>query len=186
VEARVKALRAEAAEAEGSLRSEANLLRRAQLRLQGEKAVAERRLREALAAAEALREQVGRRFRRTPPARWALLALPAPLELAQPAAHHPALQLLLWSVPMPPLPTCLALRHPPPMPPCLQVAELERSCAKLRVEVAERDGVIGDNYGTIQGLRRRLADLEKHKFVLGYKVGCLRLVLGAWRLVGGV
>jgi hypothetical protein len=51
------------------------------------------------------------------------------------------------------------------------VAELERACGKLRSEVAERDVVIGDNYGTIQGLRRRLQDLEKHKFVLGYKVG---------------
>jgi hypothetical protein len=56
----------------------------------------------------------------------------------------------------------------------VQVAELERGCAKLRGEVAARDGVISDNYGTIQGLRRSMADLEKHKFVLGYKVGGCR------------
>lgn len=42
---------------------------------------------------------------------------------------------------------------------------------KLRGELAERDGVIGDNYATLQGLRRRVQELETHKFVLGYKVG---------------
>jgi len=29
--------------------------------------------------------------------------------------------------------------------------------------------VIAQNYTTIQLLRRRLADMEKHKFVLGYR-----------------
>ena len=33
-----------------------------------------------------------------------------------------------------------------------------------------RDSVIGDNYTTLQGLRRRCQELETHKFVLGYKV----------------
>eukprot|EP00775_Hariotina_reticulata_P011301 gene11301-11451_t len=40
---------------------------------------------------------------------------------------------------------------------------------KLRAELAERDGVITDNYSTIQGLRRRVQELETHKFVLTYK-----------------
>lgn len=40
---------------------------------------------------------------------------------------------------------------------------------KLRAELAERDGVISDNYVTMQGLRRRVQELETHKFVLTYK-----------------
>uniref|UniRef100_A0A7R9VL67 Cilia- and flagella-associated protein 57 n=1 Tax=Chlamydomonas euryale TaxID=1486919 RepID=A0A7R9VL67_9CHLO len=40
---------------------------------------------------------------------------------------------------------------------------------KLRNELEERDEVMGDNYATIQMLRRQGQDLEKHKFVLGHK-----------------
>lgn len=43
---------------------------------------------------------------------------------------------------------------------------------KLRAELGERDGVISDNYATMQGLRRRVQELETHKFVLTYKVCC--------------
>ena len=39
----------------------------------------------------------------------------------------------------------------------------------LREEISERETVIAQNYTTIQLLRRRLADMEKHKFVLGYR-----------------
>lgn len=41
--------------------------------------------------------------------------------------------------------------------------------AALREEVAKREGVISQNYETIQLLRRRATDLEKHKFVLSYR-----------------
>ena len=40
------------------------------------------------------------------------------------------------------------------------MAELERAGAKLQVQVSERDAVISDNYATIQGLRRRVQELE--------------------------
>ena len=58
----------------------------------------------------------------------------------------------------------------------LQVLSLESKCkdfqvniAALREEISERESVIAQNYSTIQLLRRRLADMEKHKFVLGYR-----------------
>jgi chromosome segregation ATPase len=53
-----------------------------------------------------------------------------------------------------------------------QLAEAAAVADKLRGELAERDGVIGDNYASLQGLRRRVQELETHKFVLGYKVSC--------------
>lgn len=59
---------------------------------------------------------------------------------------------------------------------CSQVLSLESKCqdfqvniAALREEISERESVIAQNYTTIQLLRRRLADMEKHKFVLGYR-----------------
>ena len=58
----------------------------------------------------------------------------------------------------------------------LQVLSLESKCkdfqvniSALREEISERETVIAQNYTTIQLLRRRLADMEKHKFVLGYR-----------------
>lgn len=51
-----------------------------------------------------------------------------------------------------------------------QLADAGAVADKLRAEIGERDGVIGDNYGTMQGLRRRVQELETHKFVLTYKV----------------
>ncbi len=58
----------------------------------------------------------------------------------------------------------------------LQLLSLESKCkdfqvniSALREEISERDTVIAQNYTTIQLLRRRLADMEKHKFVLGYR-----------------
>jgi hypothetical protein len=51
-----------------------------------------------------------------------------------------------------------------------QLVEAAAVADKLRGELAERDGVIGDNYASLQGLRRRVQELETHKFVLGYKV----------------
>lgn len=48
--------------------------------------------------------------------------------------------------------------------------------AKLTREVTEREAVNTDNYHTIQALRRRVQDLDKHKFVLGYKVGGMAMV----------
>ena len=58
----------------------------------------------------------------------------------------------------------------------MQVLSLESKCtdfqvniAALREEISERETVIAQNYTTIQLLRRRLADMEKHKFVLGYR-----------------
>ncbi|DBB08551.1 TPA: WD repeat-containing protein 49 [Trebouxia sp. C0006] len=57
-----------------------------------------------------------------------------------------------------------------------QLLSLESKCKDfqvnilaLREEISERDTVIAQNYTTIQLLRRRLADMEKHKFVLGYR-----------------
>ncbi|KAL3160819.1 WD repeat-containing protein 49 [Trebouxia sp. C0009 RCD-2024] len=57
-----------------------------------------------------------------------------------------------------------------------QVLSLESKCqdfqvniTALREEISERESVIAQNYTTIQLLRRRLADMEKHKFVLGYR-----------------
>lgn len=50
-----------------------------------------------------------------------------------------------------------------------QIDEHKKTIEKLKVEIVERDNVIGDNYHTLQGLRRKIQDLEKHKFVLTYK-----------------
>jgi hypothetical protein len=50
-------------------------------------------------------------------------------------------------------------------------AHRQVTIAKLRQELDERDTVMADNYSTIQMLRRQLQDLEKHKFVLSYRVG---------------
>lgn len=60
---------------------------------------------------------------------------------------------------------------------------------KLRAEIGERDGVISNNYATMQGLRRRVQELETHRFVLTYKVGCVEVCVlgrgaGRWRLRG--
>lgn len=41
---------------------------------------------------------------------------------------------------------------------------------KLEKELEERDAVNADNYVTIQQLRRKVQELEKHKYVLSYKV----------------
>jgi hypothetical protein len=51
-----------------------------------------------------------------------------------------------------------------------QLADAGVVADKLRAELGERDGVISDNYTTLQGLRRRVQELEAHKFVLTYKV----------------
>ncbi|KAG2439922.1 hypothetical protein HXX76_004041 [Chlamydomonas incerta] len=50
-----------------------------------------------------------------------------------------------------------------------QAEELKLTIAKLTKELEERDAVNADNYATIQQLRRKVQDLEKHKFVLSYK-----------------
>ncbi|KXZ44685.1 hypothetical protein GPECTOR_63g14 [Gonium pectorale] len=50
-----------------------------------------------------------------------------------------------------------------------QSEELRLTISKLTRELEERDKVNADNYGTIQQLRRKVQDLEKHKFVLSYK-----------------
>lgn len=56
-----------------------------------------------------------------------------------------------------------------------QLGEAAAVADKLRGELTERDGVIGDNSASLQGLRRRVQELETHKFVLGYKVsGCMQ------------
>ena len=47
--------------------------------------------------------------------------------------------------------------------------DFQVNIAALREEILERESVIAQNYSTIQLLRRRLADMEKHKFVLGYR-----------------
>ena len=41
--------------------------------------------------------------------------------------------------------------------------------AAMKDEISERENVIAQNYTTIQLLRKRLADLEKHKYVLGFR-----------------
>jgi hypothetical protein len=51
-----------------------------------------------------------------------------------------------------------------------KISDTEVTIKKLSEEIEERDAVISSNYHTIQLLRRRLQDLEKHKFVLAYKV----------------
>lgn len=51
-----------------------------------------------------------------------------------------------------------------------KLSEAAAGADKLRRELAERDGVIAENYQTLQGLRRRVQELETHKFVLTYKV----------------
>lgn len=56
-----------------------------------------------------------------------------------------------------------------------QLAAAGSVADKLRAELAERDGVISDNYVTMQGLRRRVQELETHKFVLTYKVSAASL-----------
>jgi chromosome segregation ATPase len=51
-------------------------------------------------------------------------------------------------------------------------AELDEShttCAKLRRELEEREKILADNFSVIQDLRHRVQELEKHKYVLGYK-----------------
>ena len=67
----------------------------------------------------------------------------------------------------------------------LQVLNLESKCADLQVnitalreEISERESVIAQNYTTIQLLRRRLADMEKHKFVLGYRTQVILISSG--------
>jgi hypothetical protein len=56
---------------------------------------------------------------------------------------------------------------------------------KLRAELGERDGVISDNYATMQGLRRRVQELETHKFVLTFKVCWCGDGLSSWLEKGG-
>ena len=59
-----------------------------------------------------------------------------------------------------------------------KVRDYEINMAAMKDEIAERENVIGQNYDTIQQLRRRLADLEKHKFVLGFRAQvCAPLLL---------
>ncbi|KAK9816472.1 hypothetical protein WJX72_000711 [[Myrmecia] bisecta] len=50
-----------------------------------------------------------------------------------------------------------------------RVQDYELTVTAMRADIAEREDVIGQNYQTIQQLRRRVGDLEKHKFVLGYR-----------------
>ncbi|EFJ40424.1 hypothetical protein VOLCADRAFT_99792 [Volvox carteri f. nagariensis] len=50
-----------------------------------------------------------------------------------------------------------------------QTEDLKLTIAKLKKELDERDAVNADNYVTIQQLRRKLQELEKHKYVLSYK-----------------
>ena len=72
---------------------------------------------------------------------------------------------------------------------CLQVLSLESKCqdfqvniTALREEISERESVIAQNYTTIQLLRRRLADMEKHKFVLGYRTQVWHITLRSHQL----
>lgn len=72
---------------------------------------------------------------------------------------------------------------------CSQVLSLESKCqdfqvniTALREEISERESVIAQNYTTIQLLRRRLADMEKHKFVLGYRTQVRQSPLCSCRL----
>ena len=52
----------------------------------------------------------------------------------------------------------------------------------MKDEISERENVIAQNYTTIQLLRKRLADLEKHKYVLGFRTQVRKpsLVPTAW------
>ncbi|GLC77526.1 WD repeat-containing protein 49 [Pleodorina starrii] len=50
-----------------------------------------------------------------------------------------------------------------------QTEDLRITIAKLTKELEERDAVNADNYVTIQQLRRKVQELEKHKYVLSYK-----------------
>ncbi len=54
--------------------------------------------------------------------------------------------------------------------------------AAMKDEISERENVIAQNYTTIQLLRKRLADLEKHKYVLGFRTQVRKpsLVPTAW------
>ncbi len=71
-----------------------------------------------------------------------------------------------------PAPRCaLTPPVPSPPPPPPKAEELSLTITKLQRELHERDAVNADNYATIQQLRRKVQDLEKHKFVLSYKVG---------------
>lgn len=70
----------------------------------------------------------------------------------------------------------------------VQVLSLEGKCqdfqvniTALREEISERESVIAQNYTTIQLLRRRLADMEKHKFVLGYRTQVCHITLRSYR-----
>jgi hypothetical protein len=47
--------------------------------------------------------------------------------------------------------------------------ELRLTIAKLAKELEERDAVLAENYATIQQLRRRIQDAEKHRFVYQHK-----------------
>ena len=57
--------------------------------------------------------------------------------------------------------------------------------AAMKDEISERENVIAQNYTTIQLLRKRLADLEKHKYVLGFQtqVRMASLAPTAWPLM---
>lgn len=57
-----------------------------------------------------------------------------------------------------------------PMLPITRCFQLPNACCRLGLELKGREEVISDNFLLIQGLRRRIAELEKHKFVLSYKV----------------
>ncbi|GIL58742.1 hypothetical protein Vafri_13730, partial [Volvox africanus] len=50
-----------------------------------------------------------------------------------------------------------------------QTEDLRLTIDKLKRELEERDAVNADNYVTIQQLRRKVQELEKHKYVLSYK-----------------
>ena len=53
--------------------------------------------------------------------------------------------------------------------------DYEVNMAAMKDEISERENVIAQNYTTIQLLRKRLADLEKHKYVLGFRTQVTRL-----------
>eukprot|EP00884_Botryococcus_braunii_P019952 jgi/Botrbrau1/6640/Bobra.104_2s0027.1 len=50
-----------------------------------------------------------------------------------------------------------------------KVKESHAQVDHMREQIRERENVISQNYESIQLLRRRVADLEKHKFVLTYR-----------------
>jgi hypothetical protein len=59
-----------------------------------------------------------------------------------------------------------------------QLTDAGSMADKLRAELGERDGVISDNYVSLQGLRRRVQELETHKVrdvgvCLGWLAGCV-------------